>query len=70
MLQDTLDLIRQWSTNHPEYYTDGKRFYANPSYRKRVGLTYVGACSNAKEARRYYQECQRILKGEVNKKEE
>lgn len=57
------DMLNQWSANNPYYYTDGRRFFANPSYRKMRGLQYVGRYPHAKEARQQYEYAQRILSG-------
>ena len=47
--------MRNCFAQFAHYYTDGGiHFYANPSYRKMKGLTYVGSFHNAKEAREFY----------------
>ena len=53
---DELEIVSAFFRDHPHYYTDGKRYHANPSHRKAKGLRYVGRFRNAKEARAFDQE--------------
>ena len=54
--QAQFDAVQDYFRARPYYYTDGKRYYANPSYRKQRGLTYIGRFPNAKEARLHWEQ--------------
>ena len=54
--QEVEDMISQWATDYPHYYTDGTHFIASPSYRKGKRLLYLGRCHNAREARRVFED--------------
>ena len=52
------EIVNEYFYHYEHYYTDGKRFYRKPSYRKIVDLKYVGCFETAKEAKKYFLKLQ------------